>query len=251
MRALVIVAAALVLLAAAVVVFAPATLVVPYVARSAQRIVVLTAVEGTLWQGRATLAAGSDRIPLRWTLRPWPLLSGTAEIALAPGDAAARNPRADLRASRDRIVASAVDVALPAGILPLAVAQLTPVKMQWQADGLLTARTPQLAWQPGAWEGGVDLDWRNARLMLTGMAPVNLGDLSARMTANGDRLAGSVDNRDGDLGISGSVSVGSRGGMAVSLLLTPRRGDDAELARVLGAIGTPEGSGWRVTWPAK
>jgi hypothetical protein len=87
-----------------------------------------------------------------------------------------------------------------------------------------------------------------ARLTLPPMPPLDLGEVTATLVADGSRLAGPVTNQGGDLDIRGEVSTGADGSAAVALTLTPRRTDDAALARLLSALGPPAGGGWRVAW---
>jgi hypothetical protein len=250
-RALIVAAIAVVLLAAALAVFAPASLVAPYVERTTQGSVAVTAVEGTLWRGRATLAAGPVQLPIAWTVAPLPLATGEARIELAPGDAMASVPRADIRATRDRLVVSGLAVAFPAAVLQPALQRGGGAQSGWTLAGDIAVAAPSLEWKPTGWSGGLDLDWRNAQLMPGGARSVALGDLSARLAAGGSRLAGPVVNRGGELDVRGDLALETNGRVAATLLLTPRRADDAELARALAAVGTAEGAGWRVSWPSK
>jgi hypothetical protein len=249
-RTLLIVVVAVVLLAVASTMFAPASLVAPYVDQATQRSIQATAVEGTLWSGRATLVGSGTQVPVTWTFAPLPLLTGEARLDVAPVDAAASSPRVAVRATRDRMTISDLAVALPASVLqPLL--QRQPAMKAWTMAGELTASAPLLAWTPAAWSGGLDLEWRGAVLTPPGVRPVAFGDVSARLAAAGDRLAGPVVNRGGDLDVRGDLAVGANGDTALSLLLTPRNPDDADLAKGLAAVGTAEGQGWRVGWQVK
>jgi len=250
-RTLIVVAVAVVLLAAALAVFAPASLVAPFVERATLGNVAATAAEGTLWRGRATLAAGSVQLPVAWTVAPLPLATGEARIELMPVDATAGSPRADIRASRNGLVLTGLAVAFPASVLQPALLRAAKAPRGWIVAGDIAAGTPTLAWTPAAWSGGIDVDWRNAQLTPAESRPVALGDLSAKLVASGNRLAGPVVNRGGDIDVRGDVALGTTGVATVTLVLTPRRADDAELARALAAIGTADGAGWRVAWQSK
>ncbi len=65
---------------------------------------------------------------------------------------------------------------------------------------------------------------------------------------DGDRLSGPLSNVGGDLALRGDIALRAGSGIALSLVLTPRRADNRELAQALAMIGTPSGDGWRVDW---
>src|SRR6266545_3632450 len=204
MRALVVLVAAIILLAAAVIALAPASLVAPTLAHATSSHVAAADVEGTIWNGRATLV-GDDggRVPLAWTTDPAALAHGEVSVHLAPRGAAA-TPRGDIA---------------------------------WK-DGAIRARDVSIA-IPAAWLAGS---------MLTTLPIGVAGDIDVAI----DRLAGPITNEGGVLAIAGDVAALANGGGEASMLLSPRRADDA-LVRVLAAIGTPEGGGYRirVQWPAR
>jgi hypothetical protein len=116
------------------------------------------------------------------------------------------------------------------------------------ADGDLAIRSTQLDWVPPTVNGALEIVWRAARLTVPTQAPLDLGDVTVTLVANGERLAGPVANSGGVLDIRGDVTVRPDRSAAIALLLTPRSADDATLARALAVVGTPEGDGWRVTW---
>ena len=55
-------------------------------------------------------------------------------------------------------------------------------------------------------------------------------------------------NEGGDLALRGQWTMTASDGLALALLLTPRRADQTDLKRALAAIGTADGDGWRVDW---
>ena len=107
----------------------------------------------------------------------------------------------------------------------------------------------RLEWAPPANRGDARLRWRGALLTAPGSAqPIALGDITTALGADGDRLSGSVSNAGGELGIRGSVTLSASSGIELSLVLTPRRAEDRELARALSMLGAPDADGWRVEW---
>jgi hypothetical protein len=248
MRAVGIVIVAALLLAVAVAVLAPASLVAPSLERATRGRVVADDVDGTLWHGRAVLAAGPARLPVAWKLDPAPLLTGEAHIRLSPVDGMAPGPRADILAAERRLVFADVAVVVPAGILQQALTRNAPGRGGWFADGEIAATTSRLEWTPAAYTGDLRVAWRNARITVVPVLVADFGEATVALAAEGDRLAGPVTNSGGNLDLRGDVAIDTSGSATISLLLTPRRTDDEALARALAALGTPDGNGWRVRW---
>ena len=247
-RLLLVLLAAALLLAGALVVLAPASLLATRVERATGGAVAASQVEGTVWRGRGVLAAGDTQLPIAWTLDPESLLHGELQAHIGAFDGVGRVPRADVLAGRDRITLRDVDLTLP---LPLAVEALggrLAQRVGLVADGDLAIRSAQFDWVPPTVNGDLAIVWRGARFSLPTYAPIELGDVTATLVANGERLAGPIENSGGVMDIRGDVMVRPDRSAAIALLLTPRRADDATLARALATVGTPEGSGWRVTW---
>ena len=247
-RLLLVLLAAAVLLGGAFVVLAPASLLATRVERGTGGALVARQVEGTVWRGRAVLAAANTQLPVAWVVDPPALLNGEVQARIGPYEGAGRVPRADVIAGRDRIILRDVDLTLP---LPLAVEALGGGLAQRAglvADGDLAIRSTQLDWAPPTVNGALEIVWRAARLTVPTQAPLDLGDVTATLVASGERLAGPVANSGGVLDIRGDVTVRPDRSAAIALLLTPRSADDATLARALAVVGTPEGDGWRVSW---
>jgi hypothetical protein len=232
------------LLVAALVALAPASLVMLLLDGSARTGGVVSETDGTIWRGRTVIVGDDVRIPVVWTLDPLSLVAGKAKVRVAPADPAGPPLRADVSATPDRVELSGVDLALPAATRQRML-QKDASRTLWQAGGEVAARTPRLDWTPAAFQGDVDLAWRNARLQF-GARAVDLGEIGARLTAQGDRLAGPLDNRGGELDVRGDVAIATNGATTLALVLTPRRADDAGLALALAALGTRDGAGYRV-----
>jgi len=247
MRTVLIVVLALALLGGAVVALAPAAILAPYIERASQQRVTLTETEGRLWHGRGVLAAGGTRVPLAWDAEALPLLSGELKLRVKPGEANAATPRAQVDAANRRIAITDLDLVLPADSVQQALLRNAPIKPGWKADGEITIWSSRVEWTPAVFGGGIDALWRNAHLTLVSSTPVDLGDMTVQLAGAGNRLAGPVRNRGGNLDVRGDLALGTDGSVNASLLLTPRT-EDAELARALAAIGTPEGKGWRIAW---
>ncbi|MEP7182239.1 MAG: type II secretion system protein N [Betaproteobacteria bacterium] len=245
-RILALVVAVLLLVAAALLWLAPATLVAPRLERATDGGVSFADADGSVWKGRASLVAGGIRVPMAWSIDPLPLAKGELHVRVTPHDGAATGaPRADVTWRDGRAVVRDVDVVLPAAWMVAAAG----IRVPWRPTGDLAVTVATLEWAPPASRGEARIVWRDARIAFpAGGAPVDLGTVSATAAASGDRLAGPVSNEGGDVTVRGEFGLRGGGDADVTLLVTPRHADDAALARALAGIGTPEGSGWRLTW---
>src|SRR5258708_33379025 len=81
---------------------APASLAGVALASLSNGAVALAEDEGTFWHGRGTItAARAARVPVAWSIEPWPLLRPELHLqVLAPGGAP-NSPRAGIVARRD------------------------------------------------------------------------------------------------------------------------------------------------------
>ena len=247
-RVVVIVVIAAALLAMAIAALAPASLVAPSIERATGGRVIAGAVEGSLWRGRAVLAAGAARLPVAWKLDPVPLLSGEARVRLTPVDGGSNTVRADITAAENKLAFADVAVTVPAAIVQQALTRHAPGRAGWLAGGEIAASTSRLEWTPAGYAGDLRVVWRDARITVVPLLQADFGEATIALTADGNRLAGPLTNAGGNIDLNGDVAIDPNGGAVISLLLTPRRRDDAALTRALGAIGTPDGDGWRVRW---
>jgi general secretion pathway protein N len=238
MRRALFVVAALAIVAIAVVALAPATLAGPCVERASRGAVVLADAEGTLWHGRGTLVAGAARLPFGWTLDPWPLLRGALRVSLLPFDAGASTPRGEIELRPHALAIRGLDVEAPA----TALASMAP-RPGVAILGDVRMGAPSLRWTPMAFEGGARVEWRHARFTISVEAPIELGTVTAALAADGGRLAGPLTNEGGDFDVRGAVSIAATGSPDVSLTMTPRNGDAAQI-RSLSVVAPADGRGW-------
>ena len=239
-RALVLVACVAVLLAAAAA-LAPATLVNPLLQDASRGNLSLAEAEGTVWNGRGILGVSTAaRIPLAWHLDPLPLLKGEAHVTLVPPTPPGSAPRADIVASSGAIAVRALDAALPAELLT-ALSARAGVKL----SGIVRVTSPALEWTRTSLAGGARLDWNDAQFAIANDAGIRLGNVTANLTAAGDRLTGPVTNEGGDFDVRGTVSLRATGMPETTLTMTPRSGDPAQ-TRSLAISARPDGSGWNV-----
>ncbi len=247
-RVLLALIAAVVLLGVAFVVLAPATLLSSRVERATGGILAVHGVEGTVWHGRGVLEGADTQVPLSWAIEAMPLLHGEVRAQIAPFDGQLALPQAEIAATRQAVTLTRVNAVLPAALITRAFANNTLRNIGFTANGDVAITSPRLDWKPGTIDGNVNVVWRGSQLLLPPLPALNLGDVTATLVANGARLAGPVTNEGGDLDVRGDLSAGADGSAAVSLILTPRRADDAVLTRLLSSFGTPVGNGWRVAW---
>ena len=246
-RLLLILLAAALLLGGAFVYLAPASLLATRVERATGGTLAARQVEGTVWRGRGVLAAGDTQLPIAWTVDPEPLLHGELRAHIGAFDGVGRLPHADVLAQRDRISLRDVDLTLPLPLAAEALGGRIAQRVGLAAEGDLTIRSTALDWVPPTING--DLRSRLARgpLHVADVAPIDLGDVTATLVASGgvSRARSRTAAAPGHPRRHHRAPGPQRG---VALLLTPRRADDATLARALATVGTPEGSGWRVNW---
>lgn len=204
------------------------------------------AVDGTIWGARGSLVAGPTQMPIAWHVDPWPLLRGELRVRLASGSGATDGaPRGVVTLADGRAALRDVDATIPVAL----VAAATRPDVARFLAGDIELAAPVLDWGPNAVSGDVRLRWRGARLLPSGgIAPLDLGDVSAALSPAGNRLVGPVSNVGGDVAIRGEVTLRPAETLAVSLTLVPRRPVDAALARMLADLGSSGADGWRVDW---
>ena len=245
-RSLVILAAAAGAAAIAAAWLAPASLVDSRLARITEGRLRLADATGTIWRAHGNLVAGSTRMPIAWRLDAWPLLRGELHIHLAPdANTVTGAPRADIAIAGDRVSFRDVDATFPAAFFAAA----TGSAGLWVPGGEVRVNAAALTWAPPSSDGEARVQWRQARLgAVERSGGLDLGDVSLVLKANGDRLVGPVVNEGGDLAVRGEIALHATDGLEISLLLAPRRADDANLAQALAVLGVPEAGGWRVQW---
>jgi hypothetical protein len=243
-RAVVIVAMLALAIAVAVAWLAPAALLDRHIAAASDGTVRLTDADGTVWNGRGSLAGKATRIPIAWRVDGWPLLRGVVRVRLASGTGAA-TPRATFAAAADTLAFHDVDVTLPAAVFGAA---LSPFPVASLA-GEISLMAEDIEWKPGASRGEARITWHGARIAFAGSAiPLDLGDVRARVTADGSALSGPLANDGGDVALRGEWAMRAHDSVQLVLHVAPRRPGLADLERTLSAIGTAEGSGWRIEW---
>jgi hypothetical protein len=115
--------------------------------------------------------------------------------------------------------------------------------------GDITLTAGAIEWAPDSSRGEAHVVWRAARIAFAGNAvPLDLGDVRARVTADGSVLSGPVGNEGGDLALRGEWAMRARDSLRLGLHVAPRRPGLPDLERALSMIGTPEGNGWRIEW---
>ena len=242
MRRILLLAAAVVLFALVGAAFAPASLAGLAIAQATRGAATLAGPEGTIWQGRATLVAGGAQMPLAWSMDAWPLVLGQLRVRLLP-------PDGDLSASRGAIVLGRDDIELADAQIVFPAAMLaTQARGFIRPTGDITFTSRALMWKPPHAAGDAGIVWRNARLVVAGASAVELGTVSATLTAAGDRLGGPIRNEGGDVDVGGDVTLTAPAALDVALTVHPRAGSASPLVRSLDAIATPDNGGWRIRW---
>jgi hypothetical protein len=223
---------------------APAALLDPRIATATGGMMHLADADGTVWNGRGSLVAGTTRIPIAWRVECWPLLRGLLRVRLVSGTGAA-TPRATIAAGADTLAFDDVDVTLPAAVFG---ATLRPFAVESVA-GAISLEASDIEWKPDASRGEARVIWHAARIAFAGSAaPLELGDVRTRVTADGNALFGPVTNEGGDLALRGDWAIRAHDSVQLVLHVAPRRPGRSDLERTLSAIGTAEGNGWRIDW---
>ncbi len=223
---------------------APAALIETRIADATGGTVRLAAIAGTVWNGRGSLVATATRIPVAWRVECWPLLRGVLRVRLTSGTGAA-TPRATIEAGADALAFHDVDVTLPAQIFSATLSRFGVES----AAGEISLKADAIVWTPEAGRGEARVLWRAARVAFTGgAAPLDLGDVRALVTANGNSLSGPVTNDGGDLALRGEWAIRAHDSVQLVLHVAPRRPGLADVERTLSAIGTADGNGWRIAW---
>jgi hypothetical protein len=226
--------------AAIVVALAPASLASVALERLTGDAVALAEAEGTFWRGRGTVtAARVARIPVAWSIEPWPLLRGELRLRVFPPGAVAQSPRAEIVARRDAVSTRDVDVTLPARLVE-AMAPRSGIRI----GGDVRLTTPSLDWTSAAFAGGARIDWQDANFAISVDPPIRLGTVSAPLASANDRLTGPVTNEGGAFDVRGTLSLATSGAPSLALAMTPRAGNSAQV-RALAITPSPGGR-WNV-----
>ncbi len=235
------------LLAFALLALAPAAILRPVVERAGGGALTLIEVQGTLWTGTGTLAAGGQRLPLSWQVKIPRLLHGVVAVQLGASGAAPAPVRGLVTLSPRGVAATDAEIRVPAAMLVAIARPRAPLHV----SGEITATVPRLERLDAEFVGTAALRWRNAGMHHTSGRPaLDLGTVSASLRAAGDRLAAAIDNDGGDVHLRGQAGVGFQGAPTLDLRVTPRGAIDPSAIALLRATGHPEGEGWRITWPA-
>jgi len=243
-RAAVIFAMLALAVAIAVASLAPAALLDPRIAVATGHMVRLAEADGTVWNGRGSLVAGTTRIPIAWRVECWPLLRGVLRVQLVSGTGAP-TPRATIAVGTDTLALLDVDVTLPAAVFDGTLSPFAVVSVA----GEISVKADDIEWKPDSSRGEARVIWHAARIAFAGSAaPLDLGDVRTEATANGSVLSGPLRNEGGDLALRGEWTMRAHDSVQLALHVTPRHSGPSDLARMLSAIGTADGNGWRIDW---
>jgi len=240
MRRALLILVAVAAFAAIVVALAPASLASVALERLTGDGVALAEAEGTFWRGRGTVtAARVVRIPVAWSIEPWPLLRGELHLRMFPPSAAVNSPRAEILARRDAVSTRDVDVTLPARLVE-ALAPRSGIRI----GGNVRLTTSSLDWTSATFVGGARVDWQDADFAISVDPPIRLGTVSAPLASANDRLTGPITSEGGAFDVRGTLSLATSGAPSLAVTMTPRAGDSAQV-RTLAITASPDGR-WNV-----
>ena len=192
------------------------------------------AAEGTVWRGRGTHRRGDGANPIAWDVDFRPLLQGTVRVQVRSVTAPRRRAqRSHFTGMQSRCTTSTSRFRPPSSRPSSGYAASVAGEVGAIADDFELA--------PGSYRGEARLVWRGARIDGIGdVGPLDLGEVRSTVKADGNAISGPLANEGGDLALRGRWTMNAKDGLALALLLTPARADQAELTRTLSAIGTAE-----------
>ena len=235
---------AVVLLLAALAALAPAAMLDWRLAAMTQGRLRLADSEGTVWTGRGALtdAQGTWSLALGWRVQPVALLGGVLEVRLNPAFGA-HQPRGEIRISRSVIALKNIALSLPAAALQSATGEPASVTL----FGEIAVDAEALRWNGSSGDGVLRAEWPSARFTAAGMTAL-LGTLTMTLVPRGDRLAGTIANTGGEVGIAGNIAFDAAS-VELDAIVSPLASTPPLLAGTLALLGPTDSSGAvRVRW---
>jgi len=199
----------------------------------------LTAIEGTIWSGRASEGQIANLYlrNLRWTFRVQDLLSGRLVYRIIV-DPAGGFLEADAGISlAGRLVIRNVEGGISIGALQQVIA--TP-----GIDGTLRLRLAELEIDSGApiaLAGTIDVSGLTAR----GLSPAPIGDFRARLATTPEGIVGSIEDVAAMLDVAGSIRVTPDRTYVLAGLVAPTQATPAPVVDQLRFLGSPNDRGQR------
>ncbi len=204
----------------------------------ARQDVALGGISGTVWSGRANVAAinGARLEALEWSLRPWAMLGGQVALnwRFSVGEGFAQGVT-ELGVDGS-VTLPSLEARLPAALLAglVQVSALRPA-------GLLSLNVQDLQWD------GVSLVSATGRVVWNGaevslLKPLPLGDLSLELETTAGEVRGLVGDAGGPLSLDGLLTLDAEGNYQFSGSLAAR-GNAPELKQALRSLGRPGSDG--------
>jgi hypothetical protein len=243
MRRVLIIVVVLVLIALAVLWQAPATLVGHVLEDKSHGRVKLADTSGTVWSGQGVVVVGDARLPFAWRVHPTALARGETVVDLVP-QPGTDTPRGTVTVREDGVSARNLRLSIPASLLPSAVSQQSRVT----AGGTIDIASDALDLRRTAASGNVLAQWHDATVGPAGGQAVALGELTATLTAQQQRLVGPVRNTGGDVDVGGDVAIAPDGSAGALHLLVRPRPNSGNRADVIRNLGPEQGDGVRIDW---
>ena len=243
MKLLAVVSAVIVCLVA-LVMLAPASLLDNRLERATGGQVRLADATGTAWNGRGAItnAQRTWSLPVGWTIDPRSIVRGEPAITLRAADGG-DVPRGESALRSGAIALDGVSFTVPAAMLNGSLAPGSTLAF----GGNIAFDAQHAGWSDQGGDGAATVRWGGARAA-TAVGTVALGTVTANFAPRGDRFVGRVENRGGDVRVDGDIALGNAD-IDVNLTITPLPTTPPALARALGALGTPDGTGAvRLQW---
>lgn len=221
---------------------APASLVASWIYQKSDQQIVLTQAEGTLWNGKATLALSANTAEspvsvghLQWQVFPLQLLLGRVYTAISWNEV----PPFWLTVETARTHIEHINITIPADI----ISQLIPALHTAQLGGQLNLRSESISVTSDAIAGEAAIDWQQASSPLSQINP--LGSYHAQLSADASGVHIQLSSLIGPLLLDGNGLWSQAQGLSFqgNAKADPAKQKElSELLRILGNEQVP-GSG--------
>lgn len=235
---------AMIAFVAALVTLAPATLLDSRVSAATSGQVRLADATGTLWSGRGAItnAQRSWSLPVGWTIDPRSIVRGELAITLRAAEGG-DVPRGAIALRDGAVALDGVAFTVPAAMVNGSLAPGTTLAL----GGNIAVEAQRASWSDHGGDGAATIRWTGARAATT-VGTVALGTVTVNFAPRGGRFVGRVENGGGDVRVAGDIALGDAD-IDVNLSVAPLPTTPPAIARALGALGTPDGTGAvRLQW---
>jgi|OM-RGC.v1.010429206 general secretion pathway protein N len=203
----------------------------------------LAGVSGTLWEGQADLVQFGPRQleQVNWSLNPWALLLGQANVDINIGNrATAVSAKADISWSLSGIKVQGLRFDAPDSFL-IAGAKLP---FATQVQGEISLMVPDFVQGKPLCEQLSGKLFLNHTDMRNQFGEYPLGNMALTLSCQGGEVAISMLEADNKLGISGIILLGSDNSIKVTAKVKATDGQPQDMRNSLAYLGKPDSQGY-------